>query len=398
MKLFYYHQITLLLIFVVYLNFSCHSDVEKDGINPTHTVLLDINNESSRLLESSDIVHLDIIVPTTDDEFILDNFDKILFRDRRIFIKPHNRGQLFVFSHEGEGLTIIDRLGAGPGEYLHLTDFDVDSVNQQIIILDAGNRKILHYSYAGELISEKSLDLYIKLLKAYYHNDAINYIVDLGASSLLPGQNTAYSINLFTHDWEFVRGYFEFSKPQVGMIGKASMLFNKSGKATGYYKPFTDAIYHFKGHRMVQAYRLKFPLPVLPYDIFEKDPYGNYSTDKYVYNIMYDENDAFLYLKYLQQDQSYFIMYNKIQNAIQHYRYPHIRGDCTMLIFQNILALHHSSLVIQIAPTELECVREFFGPVLSDSQIQILDQMEENDNNILLLVKLGGDYAIQSPK
>ena len=165
------------------------------------------------MLESSDIAHLDIIVPTTDDEFILDNFDKILFRDQRIFIKPSNRGQLFVFSHEGEGLAIIDQPGAGPGEYLHLTDFDVDSVNQQIIILDAGNRKVLHYSYAGELISEKSLDLYIKLLKTYYYNDAVNYLVDLGASRLLPGQNSAYSINLFSKDWEFVRGYFEFSKP-----------------------------------------------------------------------------------------------------------------------------------------------------------------------------------------
>jgi len=83
-------------------------------------------------------------------------------------------------------------------------------------------------------------------------------------------------------------------------------------------------------------------------------------------------------------------MYNKIQNAKQQYRYPHLRGDCTMLILQNILALHHSSLVIQIAPAELECFREFFGPELSVSQIQVLDQIEENDNNFLLLVKLGG--------
>ena len=106
---------------------------------------------------------------------------------------------------------------------------------------------------------------------------------------------------------------------------------------------------------MVQAYQLKFSLPVLSYEIFEKDPYGKQTMDSYVYNILYDENDAFLYLKYLQQDQSYFIMYNKIQNAIQHYRYPHIRRDCTMLIFQNILALHHSSLVIQIAHRTGRC-------------------------------------------
>src|SRR5690606_1292702 len=90
-------------ICIMALNFSCLSDVEKDGIEPTHPILLDITNESSRLLESSDIAHLDIIVPTTDDEFILDNFDKILFRDQRIYIKPLNRGQLFVFSHEGDG-------------------------------------------------------------------------------------------------------------------------------------------------------------------------------------------------------------------------------------------------------------------------------------------------------
>lgn len=378
----------IIVLLFIGLTFSCSDHRGKDDLSTSDTVVLDIDHRDSRTIESSAVEKVEIIIPEMDDEFLLGDFDKVLFRDDKLFVKPANRGKLFLFSTDGEGLSIIDNVGAGPGEYLQLTDFDVDTLNRQIIILDAGNRKMLHYSYDGELLTEKPFDLYIKLLKAYYADGEVNYIVDLGSSKLLPGQSTSYSINIFSNTWEFLRGYFEFSKPQVGMIGDIYMLFNKSGGTTGYYKPFTDGIYHFEDDGMFQAYKLKFQLPVMPYEIFEADPYGSHAMNGHTYNIVYDENDDLLFIEYLHEGQTYFVVYYKIENKMEHFTFPKVRGDCTMRVFQNILGLNGSGLVVQVAPSELPCIREVFAPVLDDSQVQILDQIGEYDNNFLLLIQL----------
>ena len=59
-----------------------------------------------------------------------------------------------VWDNTGTFLYKIGHQGQGPGEYSKITDFDV--ANQNIYLLDSGQRKILEYNLNGDFKDEYS--------------------------------------------------------------------------------------------------------------------------------------------------------------------------------------------------------------------------------------------------
>lgn len=374
-------------IFIAVVISSCKNDLNENRFMTSNSMLLEIDPQKNQKITSSTVNNIDMILPETSDEFLFGDIDKIIIRDNKLFVKPYNRGKLLIFTDKGEEYSIIDQVGGGPGEYLQFTDFDVDSVRKQIVIVDGGNRKVLNYSYKGEWLDETPIDLSIKLIKAYYINDEIHYIIDLGYSKILDEHNTPYSINLFTHSWEFITGYFQFDTPRKGMMGDPYMLFSNSIENVGYYKPFTDSIFHFKGNEMVLAYQLKFPSPVMHYSVFESDPFGNHSQGNQIYNILYDESQSHLFLEYMHKGNVYFTIFDKFNEKLETYTYPMVKESCARKVFSNILGLHGSDILIQTSPENINCLKEIMKRGLNESQLLRLNQIGENDNNFILLLQ-----------
>ncbi len=311
---------------------------------------------------------------------------KILFRDEKIFIKPYNMGRIYIYSQEGVPHGIIDHAGAGPGEYLDLSDFDINNSKKQIIVSDAGNRKFVTYSYSGDFISEKPVNFSIKLLKSYPTDNGIQYIVDLRYSNILPGQNKVFNINLFDENWEFIKGYFPFSQFRGGMLGHPYMFFSKTDTCIGYYKTFTDSIFHFNNNEMSLAYYLKFPKPVYSYEEFEKSQ-GVEIGDR-VYNIIYDESPSYLLLGYMYKNKIYKLLYDKVGQKVQYFTSYTKNEYCSQSIFSYILGLHGSKLVLQCNALNVDCVIDIFQKTLSNEQLAALNKIQEVDNNFLILVQL----------
>lgn len=85
------------------------------------------------------------VVPLeTTKESLLGDTRKVMIRDDKIYIHDRKRHRINIFSINGKYLGHLSRQGRGPGEYLKLTDFDIDG--ESVYVLSADNKKITQYS------------------------------------------------------------------------------------------------------------------------------------------------------------------------------------------------------------------------------------------------------------
>jgi hypothetical protein len=74
-----------------------------------------------------------------------------------LFIRDVRAKKLLLFSTEGKYIRTINHLGRGPGEYLGLSDYKLDTSNDLVYILDGENGKLLCYDYDGKYLSSVPL-------------------------------------------------------------------------------------------------------------------------------------------------------------------------------------------------------------------------------------------------
>lgn len=378
--------IWLITIGIIVSTNSFRADKFIQAIDTIQADTIEIDPERFQDIGWVDTNQVEFIFLPLDEEYPFGEISKILFRDQKIFIKPHNMGRIYVYTDQGVPYSIISHSGKGPGEYLHLSDFEVNTLENQIIVSDAGNRKFVSYSYSGEFIGETPVNFFIKLIKSNPTENRNQYIVDLSYSKISPEQTAAYSINLFDENWDFIKGYFPFTQPRGGMFGHPHMLFSKSETCIGYYKTFTDSIFHFNGDDLSLAYYLDFPAPVYSYEEFESD--GGRVTGDRVFNITYDESTSHLFLGYLHEGQMGRLLYDKESRKVKYFTSYSRDNTCSHMVFSSVLGLHGSILVLQSNALNVDCIVDIFKDQLTYEEILRLNQVREVDNNILVLVQL----------
>lgn len=84
--------------------------------------------------------------PTGDNAGIADpwyNPDQV-FEDR-YYIHDYRRSQIFVFDREGRFQFALNEKGDGPGQYLNLSDFAIDTVRRNLVVLCAVSNALFFY-------------------------------------------------------------------------------------------------------------------------------------------------------------------------------------------------------------------------------------------------------------
>jgi len=99
------------------------------------------------------------IILETNSECFIGNITDIQAFDEKIFI--HDKAiakSLFVFDMEGKFICRIGKFGRGPGEYLSIEDFTINTENNEIYVLDSKQDKLHKYSVSGAFISSIKID------------------------------------------------------------------------------------------------------------------------------------------------------------------------------------------------------------------------------------------------
>lgn len=139
---------------------------------------------------------IQIIQLETTSESLIRNITQIKYFEDRYYIHDYSRSQIFVFDKEGRFLFSLNEKGDGPGMYLNLSDFTIDTTRRNLVVLCAVSNALFFYDLEGKFIEKKRLP-------------------DIkGAYSSLQFQNKD-TIAFFTYDYDHRLKFYSLSRNMI---------------------------------------------------------------------------------------------------------------------------------------------------------------------------------------
>lgn len=117
---------------------------------------------------SSFIDDFKIIQLSTNDDNLIFQISKIQYLNEKIYIHDRPGNCIYIFNDDGTFSNKLNRQGAGPGEYIQITDFYVEE--ESLFVLDFTQQAILRYDTALEFIDKTNLKSFGS--KFFSHNNS----------------------------------------------------------------------------------------------------------------------------------------------------------------------------------------------------------------------------------
>jgi hypothetical protein len=222
--------------------------------------------------------------------------------------------KLFVFDKNGKFLRQIGRVGRGPGEYLQVVDFCIDTERREIYLLDSGIRKTLKYNLdTGEYINSIDLPkndvdpsliayaydkLYLKV--KYYDQKNDNLLMEF---DLKTGKYTDHiSSKKWNLDWK-------------GNVYSNHNFFSSKKQPLRYVELFMNTVFAIEKDNIYPYFTLntKDWTKQITYKEYEKGVTQAYHIRNYF------EYKDYIHLKYNYRLNQYTVVYNKKTNETKIY-------------------------------------------------------------------------------
>jgi hypothetical protein len=231
--------VVLALIFV----YSC-----KENITQIDVIKIDVSQAKQGLL--SEIVDsISSIQLETTDECLIASIGLIKYHDRHYYIYDVPAKTIYVFNETGKYVSKLCKYGQGPGEYLGLNNFTVDSDNR-IHILDLGLKQILIYDKSGEFVSKIKIDI----------NDYPRDLLCLGDKYMLymPDENIgarqgAYIFDTEKSTYTQILHFDEWDKNVATLL--PSHLVEKTDFEYSLINTCSSIIYNMKGAEIINKFQ-----------------------------------------------------------------------------------------------------------------------------------------------
>ncbi len=219
--------IALLLIAFSLLNFSAINKNEKDELKIININVSNFKN-SANLSDFLEVVKL-IPLETSKESLIGEINNVVQFREN-IYVFDLLSQKLLWFNSDGKFLGQIGQRGKGPGEYIEMHDFQVDTLKELIYLSDF--RKIHIFSLKGKWIKSVNTEFMASALCQSANNEFIFY-----------GGGREDRIFRTDSDFKVINSFFPYSTAY--RMTPRYPLFNYEGK-TAFHLPTCDTIYAIK--------------------------------------------------------------------------------------------------------------------------------------------------------
>jgi len=167
--------IVSLFLLLLFTNFLCTpNQKELNQIESRYKINLDEKKEKFVPL-SIYFKSPKTIILETKKESLIGNINKLQVFDEYIYILDRRHAKsLFVFDLDGCFVRKIGGFGRGPGEYIQLSDFTLDTENRFIFLLDDISRRVIKYSLDGKHIQTFTLKVEgTTILSFQYYNNRL---------------------------------------------------------------------------------------------------------------------------------------------------------------------------------------------------------------------------------
>lgn len=346
------------------------------------------------------ILNIKYIPLETKDESLISHPTKVRLIDSLVFVKNRKPPSLKVFDYRGHFIENIGKEGKGPAEFNWLRSFCVDEKNKNIIIYNKFPDKLLIFNYNGTFQKTHSYqeNIFMNDIE-FFDNDKYVLMRDNRNGK------TPFSYELYTNKHQFIAKKVKpLSFTMKGSFGLT--------EAFGYYvynntfmikeNLLNDTLYSISGScDLIPRYVFSFGKYAFPVEmqINSLDLTRNGRSgelNKYIMPTGIFETYSYLILGYRLNEQFYWGFYNKQTGKAYSIQNPGITNDydggpdfCPIYQKNNIwvgfidaykLIEHINSQVFK------NSIPKF--PEKKKELEKLTKSMDENDNPVLMLVKL----------
>lgn len=372
----------LLIILLSIIIISCNNSDQK--INK-------INIETKRI-ESIDSINklmfeIEVIPLETNDTCLISGIRKIYYRNDELYIFDRKQKQIMLFDINGNFIRKIQRVGKGPGEYLDISDFAINPINNNIEFVDGYNLYVYNYQFVFiekvnipkndihsinelEIINEEQILFmangrpYIPVM--YYRQDKkIVKIPEVYPSWLT--EKMPFSINDRFYRNGSILNYIEGFSNKVYSI-------NKNGFQLKYEWDFGDFNFDYENSSLSELIKSS-----TIQDIMNN---SELFTNKYAISFRQNlENDKFILTSFFFKNQPASILYNKNNG-----KYLFFNGKLSFLLFTSLVEfIEENKLIVILDPEQLKNLPQEWFSAKSRKTIEAIDL---SNNPVVLIFQL----------
>jgi hypothetical protein len=235
----------------------------------------------------------------TKPECTIGKIGQLFISDKYIITNDLQTKSIFLFTREGKYFSKIDKKGSGPEEYQEVSSISVDFVNENIMIYDNIQSKVLIYSFLGQC--NTSFKKHARSLNACMINE--NRIAFYTPELFRNNESKDGELTLFDKQGNYIKSFFsnneKDNKKPPFMLKYA--VFYKYNNNICCILPFNDTIYRLTDtltpRAIIDYGDLRFePSLYSDYEKYQKEgskyvtPGMLFESNKYILFSFYIEN------------------------------------------------------------------------------------------------------------
>lgn len=264
---------TCIMLAIVTITIACGGVKEDENYiskdQPLQTIRVSI---SDSIYENvNDLLEMDSYLILSSDVY-LGEIERAIIVDERLYVLD-SQPKIVCFNPDGTVRYQIASKGRGPGEFLRIVDFSVDSENNHLKLYDSSRRKLLNFSLSdGKFVDEQGIDIAPMGLASfdggnYFHNPyTINYpdSKEFHYSLLWAKNDLNIEKKHFPHDPLTADFYFTFGKEHPFFYNSEHLLYNTR---------FESIVYSLVDGEAIPLYDIQLPNP-MPKNYLKENPEG----------------------------------------------------------------------------------------------------------------------------
>ena len=246
-------------------------DLEQKGMNETEFLKL--------------ITDIRLIPLETPDSVLIHFYDKLYINERGIYVLDEMEKTLFMFNPDGTFRSKLCRVGRAPGEYMGLSDFEVDA-DGHLFLYDGSMGVLYEYDSNGVFVGKMDLPCgdQFKLLEDGY--------------AVYSGNWEDYTFYIVNKQGEVLQKYLS-TEDMLSHNTNSNGSMTKLGNRLFFSPVFDYTVYEVAGDSCVPRYTFDFLSDNLPADILNAKDYRAYIEKMVTFKGVVGLGNLYAYNKWL---------------------------------------------------------------------------------------------------
>ncbi len=316
LKIIYY----ILLVGSVSLFSFCSNNNKNDNNSAYETIRIDVE-KSERIVLRNIFDSIQLIPLSTVNESLISECSKVVKHENKYYILDYTQNILFVFDENGKFLFNTKKFqGEGPGEYIHISDFNINEYTQNLETLDPFRQKIHIWDMQlNSIIKSISFPKDLLPVDGFYPIAKEKYIIATNKKEI------GYLLAFFDAKNNEIEGYAAHQNPKFTNTFRSYFSKFNNSLRFNYREPLRE-LYSINKEKMSieKIQEIDFGKYNFNIDDFSEKELAsrNFFVDKSnQYAFMFDrkENQKYLFLYFFVKKKMNIAILNKEKNTIDIY-------------------------------------------------------------------------------